>query len=92
MYRSRPSSCALSTATSVPRHRLGWLAALSIVVLGCGGRTGLSVDPEGEPGSDGGVPDQLVLASAYTVAGSALTNALGGAAGEALAARRKDEA
>ena len=35
-----------------------------------------------------GIPDQLVLASAYTVAGAALTNALGGAAGESLAARR----
>lgn len=34
-----------------------------------------------------GVPDPLVLASVYTVAGSALTNALGGAAGEALASR-----
>ena len=37
-----------------------------------------------------GIPDQLVLASAYTVAGSALTNALGGAAGESLAARQRD--
>jgi len=34
-----------------------------------------------------GVPDQLVLASAYTVAGAALTNALGGAAGESLSPR-----
>lgn len=31
-----------------------------------------------------GIPDQLVLASVYTVAGAALTNALGGAAGESL--------
>lgn len=34
-----------------------------------------------------GIPDQLVLAGAYTVAGAALTNALGGTAGEALASR-----
>jgi hypothetical protein len=34
-----------------------------------------------------GVPDQLVLACAYTVAGAALTNALGGAAGESLSSR-----
>src|SRR5687768_2488275 len=34
-----------------------------------------------------GIPDQLVLAGIYTVAGAALTNALGGAAGEALGAR-----
>jgi hypothetical protein len=34
-----------------------------------------------------GVPEQLVYASHYAVAGSALTNALGGAAGEALCAR-----
>jgi hypothetical protein len=31
-----------------------------------------------------GIPDPLVLASVYTVAGAALTNALGGAAGESL--------
>ena len=31
-----------------------------------------------------GIPDGLVLASIYTVAGAALTNALGGAAGESL--------
>ena len=34
-----------------------------------------------------GVPDQLVLACAYTVAGAALTNALGGTAGESLSSR-----
>jgi hypothetical protein len=34
-----------------------------------------------------GVPEQLIVASHYAVAGSALTNALGGAAGESLAAR-----
>ena len=34
-----------------------------------------------------GIPDQLVLASVYTVAGAALTNALGGAAGESLSSR-----
>jgi hypothetical protein len=34
-----------------------------------------------------GIPEQLVFASHYVVAGSALTNALGGAAGESLAAR-----
>jgi hypothetical protein len=38
-----------------------------------------------------GIPDQLALAAAYTVAGSALTSALGGAAGESLRARRKGE-
>lgn len=35
-----------------------------------------------------GIPDQLALAGAYTVAGSALTNALGGAAGVSLGAPR----
>jgi hypothetical protein len=35
-----------------------------------------------------GIPDQLVLASFYTVAGAALTNALGGAAGASLSAAR----
>jgi hypothetical protein len=35
-----------------------------------------------------GVPEQLVLAAAYIVAGGALTNALGGAAGESLSAAR----
>lgn len=34
-----------------------------------------------------GVPDQLVLAGVYTVAGAALTNAFGGAAGESLSSR-----
>lgn len=34
-----------------------------------------------------GIPDSLLLAGAYTVAGAALTNALGAAAGEALASR-----
>lgn len=38
-----------------------------------------------------GVPDQLVLASAYTVASAALTNALGGAAGQALSEQRRPE-
>lgn len=35
-----------------------------------------------------GIPDPLVLASAYTVAGAALTNALGGAAGEAISRKK----
>lgn len=34
-----------------------------------------------------GIPDSLLLASVYTVAGGALTNALGGAAGQALCGR-----
>lgn len=38
-----------------------------------------------------GIPDQLVLASIYTVAGAALTNALGGAAGQALSEKSHPE-
>jgi hypothetical protein len=36
-----------------------------------------------------GIPDQLALAGLYTVAGAALTNALGGAAGQALSEGRQ---
>ncbi len=38
-----------------------------------------------------GVPDPLVIASVYTVAGAALTNALGGAAGQALSEKSHPE-
>lgn len=41
-----------------------------------------------ETGMPFGIPDRLALAALYTVAGSALTNALGGAAGESLSAAR----